>query len=244
MRSKVKASYAIDNSQDLSENLEIFELINNTCTFEDVFKALNNKADIYTVLGCTDESVRKYVFQKLSEKLNCDYDYIYKLWKGKGNEETNIKIVIPLEGDIKIPLYADNWETAVKCCMETAKWYADKSNDIFGALKDIHVADDVQSIEDALLKDGWTEGESGSIHLSVNANLLVAVKAINNEAALNYLKNDLEFIHESLSDKSIVGELKNISFDVNKIEPEEQYKSQMQDEEKDSENETIEEPTL
>jgi len=49
-------------------------------TFEDVWTALNNGTDVYSVFGVGDSLIRERIFTELAKIYNVDYDYIYQKW--------------------------------------------------------------------------------------------------------------------------------------------------------------------
>lgn len=61
-------------SDDLGQNL------NNDNTFNDIWNAIHNGVDVYSVLGVSDSIVRERVFEKLSEINGVEYDYVYNKW--------------------------------------------------------------------------------------------------------------------------------------------------------------------
>lgn len=56
------------------------EEIDETVTFLDLFEALDHYRDVYDVIGVGDSVIRERCFCKLSEIMECDYDYIYDQW--------------------------------------------------------------------------------------------------------------------------------------------------------------------
>lgn len=56
------------------------EEIDESVTFLDLFEALDHYRDVYEVLGVSDSEIRARCFWKLSEIMECDYDYIYRQW--------------------------------------------------------------------------------------------------------------------------------------------------------------------
>ena len=54
--------------------------IDSTATFEGLFEALDSYKDVYEYIGVDDSVIRERVFQKLSEIMQCDYEYIYDQW--------------------------------------------------------------------------------------------------------------------------------------------------------------------
>lgn len=53
-------------------------------TFYGLYDCLNNKKEVYAFLGVEDSVIRERCFEKLSEILHVDYDYIYKKWLKSG----------------------------------------------------------------------------------------------------------------------------------------------------------------
>ena len=49
-------------------------------TFEDMFEALDAYKDVYETIGISDSLVRERLFEKLSQIMSVDYDYIYEQW--------------------------------------------------------------------------------------------------------------------------------------------------------------------
>lgn len=106
--------------------------IKENITFNDMLKTLNTCKDVYNALGVTDSIIRERVFEKLSELLEKDYDYIYGLWLSSSRVSPITKIKYPkyvktYDGYIGVfqyfdfgefPVYrfeggdriADNWE--------------------------------------------------------------------------------------------------------------------------------------
>lgn len=75
LRTNIKNWYSENFADD-----ELGEVMNENVTFEGLFETLKSNNDVYGYLGVSDSIIRERVFEKLSEVLNCDYDYIYKLW--------------------------------------------------------------------------------------------------------------------------------------------------------------------
>ena len=73
MKTKIKEWYMEEYSTD-----ELGAEINNEIAFEDLFVALDK--DVYEVLGVGDSIIRERCFEKLSEIMNVDYDYIFNKW--------------------------------------------------------------------------------------------------------------------------------------------------------------------
>jgi hypothetical protein len=64
-------SYPTDElGAELSENANFTGLLNELFTGN----------DIYGYIGVGDSIIRERLFSKLSEILNCSYDYVYNLW--------------------------------------------------------------------------------------------------------------------------------------------------------------------
>ena len=60
---------------------EVGATLNESITFEDLFYALDNRKEIYEVLGGeADSIVRERVFEKLASLMGVNYDYIYEQW--------------------------------------------------------------------------------------------------------------------------------------------------------------------
>ena len=60
---------------------EDYKLINDSITFYDLFKALDNYQNIYDFLGeDIDTFIRENIFAKLAEIMGVDYDDIYNQW--------------------------------------------------------------------------------------------------------------------------------------------------------------------
>jgi hypothetical protein len=60
---------------------EVGATLNDKATFNDLFNALDTYQNVYNVLGGdADSIVRERAFQKLSELLGTDYDYVYEQW--------------------------------------------------------------------------------------------------------------------------------------------------------------------
>lgn len=49
-------------------------------TFEDVFRALDNYQNVYTVIGVGDSVVRERIFTELAKITEQPYDVIYNQW--------------------------------------------------------------------------------------------------------------------------------------------------------------------
>jgi len=48
--------------------------------FTGLLNELFTDNDIYGYIGVGDSIIRERLFEKLSEILNCSYDYVYNLW--------------------------------------------------------------------------------------------------------------------------------------------------------------------
>lgn len=72
-----KANYPTDDLADkLNENTQ----------FQDVWQAIHNGVDVYSVLGVGDSLVRERVFEELSKIYKVKYDYIYTKWYTGGDQ--------------------------------------------------------------------------------------------------------------------------------------------------------------
>ena len=65
-------------TDDLGEEL-------NDATFTDLWNGLNNKTDIYEIMGVGDSVIRERLFERLAEIYGVDYDVVYKKWVGYAN---------------------------------------------------------------------------------------------------------------------------------------------------------------
>lgn len=59
---------------------DLGEEINNDKTFNDIWNAIHNDVDVYSVLGVSDSIVRERVFEKLAEINGVEYGYVYNKW--------------------------------------------------------------------------------------------------------------------------------------------------------------------
>lgn len=59
---------------------DLGEELNEHATFYDLFEALEFHNDIYYKFNINDSIVRERLFEKLSNIIECDYDYIYNQW--------------------------------------------------------------------------------------------------------------------------------------------------------------------
>jgi len=48
--------------------------------FTGLLNELITNNDVYGYIGVGDSIIRERLFEKLSEILNCSYDYVYNLW--------------------------------------------------------------------------------------------------------------------------------------------------------------------
>ena len=65
------------------ENFPTDELgteINETATFEGLWRVLNNYEDVYEYIGVGDSVIRERVFSRLSENMGVNYDEVYSRW--------------------------------------------------------------------------------------------------------------------------------------------------------------------
>ena len=54
--------------------------LNENTNFTGLLNELVTNNDIYGYIGVGDSIIRERLFEKLSEILNCPYDYVYDLW--------------------------------------------------------------------------------------------------------------------------------------------------------------------
>ena len=54
--------------------------LNEKANFTGLLNELFTGNDIYGYIGVGDSIIRERLFSKLSEILNCSYDYVYNLW--------------------------------------------------------------------------------------------------------------------------------------------------------------------
>ena len=54
--------------------------LNENANFTGLLNELVTNNDIYGYIGVGDSIIRERLFSKLSEILNCPYDYVYDLW--------------------------------------------------------------------------------------------------------------------------------------------------------------------
>lgn len=54
--------------------------INESATFNGLFEIMDMRQDVYAYMGVHDSIVRERVFEKLSNIMGVDYDYIYDQW--------------------------------------------------------------------------------------------------------------------------------------------------------------------
>lgn len=67
------------------------DLMNDDSDFYDLFDALENRIDIYSVIGkFCDSIVRERLFQRLAKIMHVDYGYVYDEWIGKSYRDDPI----------------------------------------------------------------------------------------------------------------------------------------------------------
>ncbi len=54
--------------------------LNENANFTGLLNELFTDNDVYGYIGVGDSIIRERLFTKLSEILNCPYDYVYDLW--------------------------------------------------------------------------------------------------------------------------------------------------------------------
>ena len=54
--------------------------LNENTNFTGLLNELFTDNDVYGYIGVGDSIIRERLFSKLSEILNCPYDYVYNLW--------------------------------------------------------------------------------------------------------------------------------------------------------------------
>ena len=54
--------------------------LNENTNFTGLLNELFTDNDVYGYIGVGDSIIRERLFSKLSEILNCPYDYVYDLW--------------------------------------------------------------------------------------------------------------------------------------------------------------------
>jgi len=54
--------------------------INPNATFEGLFYVLDRYGDVYDYIGVHDSVIRERVFEKLSEIMDVEYQYVYNQW--------------------------------------------------------------------------------------------------------------------------------------------------------------------
>lgn len=54
--------------------------LNETPTFSGLLNQLITNGDVYRYIGVTDSVIRERLFEKLSEELEVEYNYVYNLW--------------------------------------------------------------------------------------------------------------------------------------------------------------------
>ena len=72
---KIKSYYMGKySSDDLGKDIDA------NITFEDLFKCLDARQCIYTLINVDDSLVRERLFEALAIVMVCSYDYIYNQW--------------------------------------------------------------------------------------------------------------------------------------------------------------------
>lgn len=64
-------------TDDLGEDLT------DGATFYDLFEALKEEVDVYSLIGIGDSLIRERLFLELATIMNVDYEVIYQQWLGK-----------------------------------------------------------------------------------------------------------------------------------------------------------------
>ena len=72
---KIKEWYMENYTTD-----DLGQEINEKATFEDLFKALENKTDIYDLIGVGDSVIRERLFKELASIKGIKYNDIYNMW--------------------------------------------------------------------------------------------------------------------------------------------------------------------
>jgi len=58
-----------------------YKLINDNITFNDLYIAMDNYKDVYKFIGeDIDTFIREFIFSKLAEIMEVEYNYIYDQW--------------------------------------------------------------------------------------------------------------------------------------------------------------------
>lgn len=107
--------------QDLNNNIKDYYVknyaddklgnnIKDDVTFLQLYRALKDNTDIYSLLGTADSTVRERVFKELAKILNTDYDYVYNIWQnGTVDGQPNIiKETKTLNEEEVVSTYKDN----------------------------------------------------------------------------------------------------------------------------------------
>ena len=110
--------------QDLNNNIKDYYVknyaddklgnnIKDDVTFLQLYRALKDNIDIYSLLGTADSTVRERVFKELAKILNTDYDYVYNIWQnGTTDGQPNIiKETKTLNEEEVVSTYTDNSST-------------------------------------------------------------------------------------------------------------------------------------
>jgi hypothetical protein len=74
-KEKIKDWYTKNHPTD-----DMGEKLNDKVTFADLMNALNNKKEIYKIMGVGDSVIRERLFERLSQIYGVSYDDIYKKW--------------------------------------------------------------------------------------------------------------------------------------------------------------------
>ena len=61
-------------------NDELGAFLSDNVSFLNLYHAITNKIDVYSLLNVNDSLTRERVFLKLSQLLNIEYETIYELW--------------------------------------------------------------------------------------------------------------------------------------------------------------------
>lgn len=113
-------------SDDLGEEL------NDNITFYDLYVLMYQGNEVYSILGVSDSIVRERVFEKLSEILHVDYEYIYNIWlrsdkyaKGGGVGEYDIEILKKKYSEMNVSLNTKTGQVYVGGIKPNNKLYSD-----------------------------------------------------------------------------------------------------------------------
>ena len=107
--------------QDLNNNIKDYYVknyaddklgnnIKDDVTFLQLYRALKDNTDIYSLLGTADSTIRERVFKELAKILNTNYDYVYNIWQnGTTDGQPNIiKETKTLNEEEIVSTYKDN----------------------------------------------------------------------------------------------------------------------------------------